>query len=69
MSIRILRIKDVCQLLGVSRSTFYQLRVTADFPPAIPLHKRVVGWQESDIEAFVRSRIEGQGPKSGERDE
>lgn len=54
----ILRRKQVEQRTGLSRSTIY-LRVSqGNFPKAVSLGARAVGWLESEIEEWLDSRVE-----------
>ena len=54
--ILILRIKDVCTALGLSRSTVYRLVEDGDFPAPIKLSRRAVGWNEAQIHYWVNTR-------------
>ena len=54
----ILRLPDVKTRTGLSRSTIY-LRVAEDaFPRPISLGARAVGWLESEIDDWIRARVE-----------
>lgn len=59
---RILRLPDVKELVGLSRSTIYRLIEQGDFPRAVSLggHK-AVGWHESAIEQWIASRPAARG--------
>ena len=52
----ILRPKAVCKVIGVGRTQLYELRKSGDFPPAIKLGKRSVGWRVSVIDGWLTSR-------------
>ena len=54
---RILRLPDVKTRTGLSRSTVYALIKDKRFPKYINLGDRSVGWVESEIEAWIESRI------------
>ncbi len=56
-NIRLLRIHQVCDRTGLSRSTVYELVSAHELPKPIRISARSVGWLESEIEAFIRSRI------------
>lgn len=57
MSIRILRLKEVKDMTGLSRSTIYLEIAKGKFPRQIKLTgSRSVGWHESAITQWVRSR-------------
>lgn len=58
MANAILRLPAVKARTGLSRSTIY-LRVSQrEFPKAISLGPRAVGWIESEIESWLQARIE-----------
>lgn len=54
---RILRRKQVQELTGLSRSTIYLRIAQGDFPKAVSLGARAVGWLESEIEEWVITRV------------
>ena len=53
----ILRMPAVKNRVGLSRSTIYEAISKGKFPAPISLGLRAVGWLESDIDAWVESRI------------
>jgi len=54
----ILRLPAVKSRTGLSRSTIY-LRVSErTFPPPVSLGARAVGWVESEVETWLKRRIE-----------
>ena len=55
---QILRVVDVCEMLGISRQTLYHLRRDGDFPAAVPLRGRCIGWRLRDVEAWIDARAE-----------
>ena len=54
----ILRRRQVENRTGLSRSTIYLRIQEGTFPKPISLGLRAVGWLESEIEAWLTSRIE-----------
>lgn len=56
MAERILRRPDVEARTGLSRSTIYQWMKEGTFPQPVALGARLVGWRESDIEAWLQAR-------------
>ncbi len=54
---RFLRLSDVKERTGLSRSTIYLNISKGTFPRHISLGARCVGWLESEIDAWVQSRI------------
>jgi predicted DNA-binding transcriptional regulator AlpA len=59
MSIKLYRIKEVCEITGLRPSTIYKLIRLSLFPPGIKLTARSTGWSSDVIDAWVTSRIEG----------
>lgn len=55
---KLLRIKTVCSLVGLSTSEIYRLISLGKFPKSIPLGDRAVAWTDSSIEDWIKSRIE-----------
>jgi prophage regulatory protein len=53
---KVLRLKDVIQIVGLSRSSIYALKSSGDFPNSFMLGERAVGWLAEDIETWVMSR-------------
>lgn len=53
----ILRLPQVKQRTGLSRSTIYALVKSGQFKKPISLGARAVGWLESDVEEFIAARI------------
>ncbi|MGE5564329.1 MAG: helix-turn-helix transcriptional regulator [Bacillota bacterium] len=54
---RILRLRSVLERTGLTRSTLYRKLHEGTFPKPVRLSPRCVGWQESEIDAWVRSPI------------
>jgi prophage regulatory protein len=52
---RILRIKTVLQLTGLSRSTLYRKIQRGEFPKQIKLSERCAGWRQSAVNAWMRN--------------
>ena len=57
VSNRILRMAELKTRIGLSRSTIYEFQNSGHFPRSVSLGSRAVGWLESDIEAWMESRI------------
>ena len=56
MAERILRRPDVEARTGLSRSTIYEWMKRGEFPQPVALGARLVGWSETDIEAWLAAR-------------
>ena len=53
-----LRMKYLTARVGLSKATIYKLIATGDFPAQKQLGIRSVGWLESDVVAWIDSRID-----------
>jgi len=53
---RILRRPEVELRTGLSRSAIYALMSRKQFPAAIPLTAKAVGWLESSIDGWIAER-------------
>ena len=56
MSGNILRLEQVKQKCGLSRSCIYKLMSKGLFPSSVLLGLRAVGWVESDIQQWIITR-------------
>lgn len=55
---RFLRLTDVKERTGLSRSAIYLNISKGIFPQNINLGARAVGWLESEIDAWIQARID-----------
>ena len=55
--IRFLRLPEVLERTGLSRSTIYVRLAAGTFPRPVALGARAVGWIEAEIDEWVRERI------------
>lgn len=53
----ILRLPEVKQRTGLSRSTIYLRIANGEFPSSVSLGGRAVGWVDSEIEAWLNAQI------------
>jgi len=56
MSTQILRMREVIQRIGLSRSTIYKLMENNDFPKPMKLGSQAIGWRDTEIEAWIENR-------------
>lgn len=59
MSRKILKLPQVIEATGLSKSTIYVLISRGEFPAQIKLSERASGWKESDINEWIDSRQKG----------
>ncbi|EOA9034941.1 AlpA family transcriptional regulator [Vibrio coralliilyticus] len=57
MTNRLIRVKEVQHLTGLSRASIYNFMDGGNFPQSIPLGSRSVAWRESDINDWILSKI------------
>ena len=53
---KILKLKEIVQLTGLSRVTVWRLEQRQEFPEKIALSPNRVGWLEQDIMDWINSR-------------
>jgi len=58
---RFLRLAEVRNRVGYGRATIYRLMTAGEFPLSYSLGARAVAWLESDIDAWIESRVNRQG--------
>jgi prophage regulatory protein len=56
--IHVLRLPQVCKMTGLCRSSIYQLEADRLFPTRVKISARSVGWIESEVQGWLRQRIE-----------
>ncbi|MGP6276419.1 helix-turn-helix transcriptional regulator [Pseudomonas aeruginosa] len=54
---KIIRLSGVIETTGLARSTIYKLISEDGFPSPVPLVGRSVGWLESEVQEWIKSRI------------
>lgn len=52
---KIIRTKELSEMLSISRSTIYRLRRKGDFPEPIQLKTKIIGWEVKSIEGWLES--------------
>jgi len=57
LKMKIIRLPEVVEITGLSRSTIYSRMSQDGFPKSISLGDRAAGWIESEIEEWIESRI------------
>ena len=61
MSNKILKLPEVMDATGLSRSSIYSHINQNTFPKAVPLGKRAVGWLQSEIDQWINQRAQSRG--------
>ena len=54
---KVLRLADVIDMTGLSKSTIYTYIGNDKFPSKIQLGERAVGWRETEILDWIESRV------------
>ena len=54
---KIVRLRAAKDWTGLSRSTIYAMMKSGTFPKSLSLGARAIGWLESDIQAWIDTRI------------
>ena len=55
---KILRLRQVIDLTGLSRSTLYLYMQNQQFPIQVRLGPKIVGWVEDEVIDWIRGRIQ-----------
>jgi prophage regulatory protein len=55
--LRYLRLREVCQRVGLKPSSVYRLIGLGTFPKQVKLSERTSAWIESEVESFMASRV------------
>ena len=55
---KLLRLPQVMELTAAARSTIWKWVKDGEFPQPFKLSPRVTVWRESDIEAWIESKVE-----------
>ena len=64
-SARILRVRETCERVGLSRSTIWRLARRGRFPQAVQLSSAAtVGFLESEVVDWIAARAEARKPRS-----
>jgi len=56
-TIRFLRLPEVINMIGLSKSSIYERIVEGSFPSPIPLGHHAVGWIEEEIIGWAHDRV------------
>ena len=54
---KLLRLKQVQALTGLSRSHLYSLASKGQFPKSVKLSQKSVGWIETEVQDWIDARI------------
>lgn len=54
---KLLRLPQVLNTVGISRSTLYQLVARGDFPKPIKISRRACAWPESAVQRWIEMRV------------
>lgn len=52
---RLLRLKDVMEILQLSKTTIYKLVKENKFPHQVKISDRQVAWRQSDIQKYIEN--------------
>ncbi|MGR5165977.1 helix-turn-helix transcriptional regulator [Vibrio astriarenae] len=55
---RLMRLREVIQVTGLSRSSIYCRINEGKFPPAVSLGERSVAWVEEEVQGWITSKIQ-----------
>ena len=61
MTLKVLRLPDVMDRVGLGSSFIYLLIQRKEFPKPMRLGKRAVGWPEAEVNAWLEERLAQRG--------
>lgn len=64
---RLMRRPEVLARVGLSSSTLYEMTAAGDFPAPIPIGRKAVAWLESEVDAWIKNRIEQRDSRTRKR--
>ena len=59
---RLLRLPEVKEKVGLSRTAIYKLIAEGQFPRQIPIGPRTVAWYHEDLERWIEERLNPPDP-------
>ena len=57
MTRRVLRLKDVKEATGLSRSSICALQQRGNFPQSIRVGPKATGWYEDEVQNYIETRL------------
>lgn len=54
---KVIRLKQVIDRTGLSRSTIYDMMKAGTFPARVGLGLRSVGWRENEVSDWIAARV------------
>lgn len=58
MTSRIIRLPEVIEITGLSRSSIYSYISQGNFPASVQIGSRAVGWLETEVNEWVLHQIQ-----------
>lgn len=60
---RLLRLREVLALTGISRSEIYRRMANRTFPQAVKLGERIVAWSAAEVADWVEQQLAARSPQ------
>jgi prophage regulatory protein len=60
---RLIRLAEVIERTGLSRTSIYRAMASGEFPRAVPLYRRGVAWPVEEIDGWIASRLDARGTR------
>lgn len=66
---QLLRLREVLELVGISRSKLYAMVAAGEFPGPVLVGRRAVAWRARDVIAWIEARptVRLAGPGNGDQ--
>ena len=56
MTDRLLKMREVCERVGLSRATIYRLEGRGQFPPRVHVTECAIRWRENEVASWIAAR-------------
>ena len=53
---KIIRIKELTEMLSISKTTIWRMRRSDKFPPPLKIGSRIICWDLAEIEEWLNSK-------------
>ena len=63
---RLMRLPEVLDITGVSKSSLYEMIRQARFPAPVGISVRAVGWRSEDVDVWLKARQPAHVPSGQE---
>jgi prophage regulatory protein len=63
---RLMRLDETCEMAGIKKTTAYKMMNEGIFPKPVNVGERAVRWVSTEIETWIKDRMEERDALAGE---